>query len=303
MRLANYTRDVTTGDALLTGSTQIFAPDGSPIATVAVNAVTGRWAYEQNGSPGITKAVYTGAGQTRAIQGDAYAQNNYAFEGELPEMMSIHGSGVYSLGGLALSAPGGMNARVGVGYMFILGVLLPIYTAQDLAVVAAHATLARIDNIVGRLTRTGTFAGKTELAIVTGIPAGSPVAPVLAQDVNTWEAKVGQVAVAAAASSIVAGNLSTTGRHRIAPQRFVGETTWDPPGIASSERTSVTVAVPGAQVGDPCSVSLSTQTSSVFLSAFISSADIATVTLFHGNPGGSNINLGSGTLKVVADRA
>lgn len=301
MRLGNYTRDVETGVPFLTGSTQIFGPDGSPIVTVAVNAVTGRWAHQQNGSPGITKSVFTGAGQTRVIQGDAYGQASYAFEGELPEMMSIFGSGVYTLGGLPLTAPGGMTVRVGVGYMFILGILLPIYVAEDLPINAAHATLARIDNIVGRLTRTGTFAGMTELAIVAGTPAASPAAPVLTQDVNTWEAKVGEVAVAAAASSIVAGNLATTGRHRIAPQRFVGQKTWDPPAMASGDRVITTVDVPGAAVGDCVSVSLSTMTSATYISAFVLSPDLVSVTLFHGNPGGANINVASGTLTVVVD--
>jgi microcystin-dependent protein len=212
MRLANYIRDVATGDPFTTGSASIVGPDGSPIATVALNAVTGRWAYQENGQPGVTLTEYAAAGQTRRIKGDAYGQAGNWSEGELPEMMQIHGDGVFNATAMPLSAPGGMSVRVGIGYMLVLGVFLPVYVAQDLPIDAAHATLARIDTIVGRLTRTGTFAGKAALAVVKGTPGASPTAPVTTQDVNTWEVKLGEVAVPAAAVAIVTGNVSTVGR-------------------------------------------------------------------------------------------
>ncbi|HTE19911.1 MAG TPA: hypothetical protein VK689_16220, partial [Armatimonadota bacterium] len=153
MRLANYTRDVATGAALTTGSTAITGPDGGAVATVALDGATGRWSYEGNGSPGITQSSYTGAGQTRKIKGDAFGQEGWVYPAEIPEMMRIHGDGVYGSNPMPLTAPGGMTVQVGIGNMFILGVLLPIYTAQSLAVAAAHATLGRKDIIVGRLTR------------------------------------------------------------------------------------------------------------------------------------------------------
>jgi hypothetical protein len=212
MKLANITRDVTTGAPVLTGSTVIKDPGGTTIATPAVDGVTGVWTYQQNGEPGITLATYTGADQVRDISGQVSIQSGNTFTGEIDRLMQAVASGVYGTNPLALSAPGGMFVRVGVGNMLIDGVLLPVYTAQDLAVAAAHATLNRRDIIVGRLTKTGTFAGRTLLAVVTGTPAASPVAPVPANDVNTHEVKLGEILLTAAASAVTGGMLSTTGR-------------------------------------------------------------------------------------------
>jgi hypothetical protein len=58
MKAENFTREVQTGDPFTTGNTQILGPDGLGIATVAVDAVTGRWHYEANGQAGVTTAVY-----------------------------------------------------------------------------------------------------------------------------------------------------------------------------------------------------------------------------------------------------
>jgi hypothetical protein len=208
---------VETGDPFTTGSVQILGPDGGSIATVALDGVTGRWLYQANGQPGITLQEYTGAGQTRRMQGDAYGQVGEWMAGELGEMFRFFHDGCFPTNEPALSAPGGMNVRVGPGMILNRGILHPVYTNEDVAVTAAHATLPRIDAVVSRLTRTGTFAGRVVLAVVAGTAAATPAAPTLTQTADTWEVKLGEIAVAAAAGAITSGNLSTTGRRYAGP--------------------------------------------------------------------------------------
>jgi hypothetical protein len=205
-KAANYVYELETGEPFKTGNATILGPDGSTLATPALNGTTGRWLYQANGQPGIIKQTYDAGGQVKVINGDAYGQTGYTMLGELDLIMRLFSSGVFE--GMTLSAPGGMSVRVAIGLGLNYGVLHPLYTAEDVTIGAAHATLSRIDRIVSRLTRTGTFAGKVALAVVAGTAAASPVAPALTNTADTWEFEIGRVTVPAAASSISSGNLS-----------------------------------------------------------------------------------------------
>jgi hypothetical protein len=83
-----------------------------------------------------------------------------------------------------------------------------------LAISAAHATLARIDLVIARIRDTAYSGGADTgvLEVVTGTPAGSPVAPVL--PANSLE--LGRVTVAALATSITNGNISMDNRRFLA---------------------------------------------------------------------------------------
>lgn len=127
-------------------------------------------------------------------------------EGEIEEILKLFGSGV--LTGMGLSAPGSMQVQVAVGGGLNLGVYHPIYTAENVTIDAADVSNPRIDRVVSRLTRTGTFAGRVVLAVVKGTAAASPAAPALTNTADTNEFEVGRVTLTAGASSVTTGMLS-----------------------------------------------------------------------------------------------
>ena len=209
-KLADIARDIATGNPFLTGNATIYGPDGAVLATPALDGVTGRWTWQANGQPGKTVMEYSALGQVKRVDGSAYGQAGNTMEGELEAVFQLFTSGVFS--GFAVTAPGGMAVQVGTGYLLNLGVLHPIYTAENVTIGAAHATLSRIDRVVSRLTRTGTFAGRVVLGVVAGTASGSPAVPALTNDATTNEVEVARVTVPAAAGSIVTGNISITTR-------------------------------------------------------------------------------------------
>jgi len=105
------------------------------------------------------------------------------------------------------SGPPAMSVRVNLGRAFVQGYFFEVFSGQEtLAISAAHATLARIDRVVLRRDLTGRTA---VLAVLTGTPAGSPVAPSLTQNVaGIYEIPLSQVAVGAAVASIVNANIT-----------------------------------------------------------------------------------------------
>lgn len=78
---------------------------------------------------------------------------------------------------------------------------------KNLAITAAHATLARIDLVILRADFTN---NRVEVDVLTGTAAGSPTVPALTRDTTKWEIAIGQIAVAAAASSILSANITDT---------------------------------------------------------------------------------------------
>lgn len=208
--IGNFARDVATGVPFTSGNATIKDAAGSTIASPALNGTTGRWEYIANGQPGIITQTYVAAGQTKIVAGDAFGQAGTIMEAELQRVLLLFGDGV--IDGGAVTAPGGMAVQVGLGDFLNKGVLHPIYTAENVTIAAAHATLPRLDTIVSRLTRTGTFAGKVVLAVLAGSPGASPLPTGLTQDATTWEVEVARVTVPAAAGSIVTGNISTATR-------------------------------------------------------------------------------------------
>lgn len=209
-KIQNYARDVETGVPFTAGNAEIYGPDGTLLASPALDGTTGRWSWQANGSPGKTKQRYSAAGQVKIVEGDAAGQAGNWFELELERIMGLFTSGV--IAGCAVTAPGGMQVQVGAGDILNTGVLHPIYTAENVSIAAAHATLPRIDVIVSRLTKTGTFAGRLVLGVVQGAAAASPAVPALTNDANTGEVELARVNVPAAAGAIVLGNISTATR-------------------------------------------------------------------------------------------
>lgn len=99
-------------------------------------------------------------------------------------------------------------------------------------------------------------------------------------------------------------NLSSTtaGRWRkIGHQMLQATGTWDPGSIADGAVTSTTLAVTGAALGDPVSVSHSAMTAAdIILTAFVQAADTVRIVLF--NKSGGNYDMGTGTLTAIVTK-
>lgn len=108
---------------------------------------------------------------------------------------------------LAVTGDGsGMNVKVAAGQAMIRGHYFLNDAQVTLSIAAANATNPRIDSVVLNLDPSTNAAS---LVVVTGTAAASPVAPTLTQtDAGVYQLLLAQVAVAAAASSISAGNVT-----------------------------------------------------------------------------------------------
>lgn len=100
----------------------------------------------------------------------------------------------------------GMQVKVYAGQAMVRGHYYSSTATETLAVAAAHATLPRIDSVVLELDPS---ANSIILSVVTGTAASSPVAPTLVQtDAGVYQLLLGTVSVAAAATTIAAGNVT-----------------------------------------------------------------------------------------------
>lgn len=99
----------------------------------------------------------------------------------------------------------GMQVKVRTGKAWIRGHYWESDAEETLSISAADATNDRIDRVILRVD----FSANTiALAVLTGTPAASPSAPSLTQNTSQWEISLAQVAVAAAASTIAAGDVT-----------------------------------------------------------------------------------------------
>lgn len=111
-----------------------------------------------------------------------------------------------ALNELAVSGySGGMNVHVESGRCWIQGYFGENPTQQTLAISPADPTNPRVDRVVLRMDLVN---NRIVLDVVTGSPAGSPSAPALTRTGTVWELSLAQVAVAAGATSIAAGNVT-----------------------------------------------------------------------------------------------
>lgn len=146
---------------------------------------------------------YDAVGGDRVYDSSAFAQVIAAQIGD----GVVYGSG----GGLELAvienSPPSMTVRVQNGIAFIQGYYHEVYSGPDvLTIAAANATNPRIDRVVVRRDLT---ARTGSIAVLTGTPAASPVAPALTQNAaGVWEVPLAQVRVNASVASIVNANIT-----------------------------------------------------------------------------------------------
>lgn len=116
-----------------------------------------------------------------------------------------------SSGGTELKAYGdssGMQVKVPAGFAMVRGHYYSNTALETLTIAAAHATLARIDSVILELDPS---ANTILLTVLTGTAASTPAAPTLTQtDTGVYQIRLANVAVAAAATTISAGNVTDT---------------------------------------------------------------------------------------------
>jgi hypothetical protein len=83
----------------------------------------------------------------------------------------------------------------------------------------------------------------------------------------------------------------------VGPAGSAATATWDPATVANGASVSTTVAVSGAALGDFALASFSLDLAGATLTAYVSAANVVTVLL--ANLSGAELNLSSGTLKVL----
>lgn len=98
----------------------------------------------------------------------------------------------------------GMQVKVKSGRLNIKGHLGKLPAQTTLPLSAAHATLGRIDFVVARLDKSNNLI---EVVILEGTPSVSPAPPTLTRNDTTYEEPLATVTVAAAATSIAAGDV------------------------------------------------------------------------------------------------
>jgi len=94
---------------------------------------------------------------------------------------------------------------VDTGSIVINGCMRILDTTQNITIADNTSGNPRVDRIVARLNYTDR---KIEFAVLTGTPAGSPVAPTLTQNTTVWELSLAQIAVANGFSTIIVGNIT-----------------------------------------------------------------------------------------------
>ncbi len=104
----------------------------------------------------------------------------------------------------------GMLVKMKPGTIDIMGYWLQlaglISDREQLTIAAADPTFARIDRVVAYVHPDN---NNMDVKVVTGTPAGSPVAPILVQDLgDEWQESIALVAVAANETSIESGHVT-----------------------------------------------------------------------------------------------
>ncbi|MBT2656611.1 hypothetical protein J7E81_15435 [Bacillus sp. ISL-18] len=98
----------------------------------------------------------------------------------------------------------GLQVKVKSGMSWIKGHYFESSSEEVLPITTADTTNPRIDRVIIRLDWT---ANTIQLAVLQGVPAISPVAPALTQNVSRWEISLAQVSVGTNVSTITSGSV------------------------------------------------------------------------------------------------
>lgn len=107
------------------------------------------------------------------------------------------------------TSPTSMTVTVGTGRCYIQGYSFDIENdVERLTLEPASTQYARIDRVVARLSM---ITDKNiDVAVLTGTPSASPIAPELTQGDDIWEISLATISVAASATYVSQSNITDT---------------------------------------------------------------------------------------------
>lgn len=198
-------------------------PDGTPVEVVRLNggavlatlSTSGGW-YEWivNGNPGRVQVRFTYDGRVKNQWSEITGPSNGVDVGSLWMAFNAFTSGRINnfAGNLAVTATGtGMTVTVAAGAALVKGQLYDRYTTGTVAIGASN-TQPRKDLVVVRcwLNDSGDpNEGRTELLVLPGTPAATPVPPALLNTSLVFDLLLATVDVPANAAVISSGNVTT----------------------------------------------------------------------------------------------
>lgn len=201
-------------------------PDGTPVEvrrrddnSIIASLTTSGGAYEYltDGNPGQFNVSATDGSEVKITSSWAVGPAGAADVSGLPLYFRLWTDGYIPglWGELAVTADGtGLNVKVANGAAVVRGILYDqrVSNPKTLAIAAADPTNPRIDTVVVRVIPAGVnpnTEGTSLLAVKTGAPAASPVAPTLTQNDSTvWEIALADVRVDAGVTAIAADKVT-----------------------------------------------------------------------------------------------
>lgn len=185
----------------------------------------------------------------------------------------------------------GMQVKVATGQVWIEGHWGQSTSIKTVPLTAAHATLARKDRIVVRVDFVN---NRIELDALTGTPNASPVLPSLTQNTSIYESHLGEVAVAAAASTISAGNVTDNRTFTSSFARFTKSGTQS---LSNNTLTKVSCSVATTAAGEIVANGANTEWTLVRDGWYLMSAGLSYAT---GTTGYRKVAIGTSTGTLVA---
>ena len=179
-----------------------------------VETTDGWYEYTQNGNPGPFYIFWDYDDVVKNQYSKITGPSGPTDIGNLPLIFRAFSNGVIDgLGGELdiVSAGSSMILTVPAGASLTQGILFDQLVAGTIQVSAAHATLPRIDTIVVEVVPPGAgedIEGRSELKIVAGTAAATPVAPALTQTASLYQMPIKDVLVGAAVTVIGSDKLT-----------------------------------------------------------------------------------------------
>jgi hypothetical protein len=186
--------------------------DDSLVSTV--ETTDGWYEYTQNGNPGPFYIFWDYTDIEKYQYSKITGPSGPTDVGNLPLIHRAFSNGIIDglSGEIAITAPGGgMILNVAAGAGLVQGILYDQLVAGTVTITTAHATLPRIDTICIEVVPPGAgedIEGRSELVVVAGTAAASPVAPTLTQTSSLYQMALYDVAVGAGVTAIGSDRLT-----------------------------------------------------------------------------------------------
>lgn len=213
--------------------------DNSLVATVTTDA-EGWYEYIQNGNPGPFRVYWNYSDVVKNSYSKVTGPSGAVDVAGIPLLFRSFSNGIIDgLGDDMICTASGsnMNISVALGAALVQGLIYDQRTVSTLTVTAAN-TQPRIDTIVVEVVPPGAgedIEGRTEVKILVGTPAASPVAPTLTQTSSLWQFPMFNIAVGA--------NVTVIGSDKLTDRRLFARATIPADSITPTELNDDALAV------------------------------------------------------------